>query len=300
MLKRKLTLMVIPDTQNVSRQLTVPVWLLYAGCTVVACLLLASVFFGTEFLGERLNEAELSRLEAENQELADKYESLRWSLAETESRYSDLVQKEIALRTIFDLPQVNPDERKLGIGGPVSPAVADMSESQQLAYSTEAEVDHLLRLSSFELEKYAEVEESLLELRERLSHTPSIWPSRGWFSSGFGYRSDPFTGTRHFHRGVDIANHQGTPVVATADGVVKEYGSYGRMGKMLVIDHGFGFITRFGHLANIKVKRGQKVERGQLIATMGSSGRTTGPHLHYEVWRNGKPLNPMNFILNDL
>ena len=240
------------------------------------------------------------RLEDENARLADKFEQLRWSMAESESRYNNLVQKEIALRTIFDLPQVNPDERKLGIGGPVAPAVATMSETELVALKTEATVDHLLRLSSFELEKYGEVEQELVTLQERLDHTPSIWPSRGWFSSGFGMRNDPFTGTRHMHRGIDIANHQGTPVVSPADGIVKELGSYGRMGKMLVIDHGYGYVTRYGHLAQIKVKRGQRVERGELIATMGSSGRTTGPHLHYEVWRNGKPLDPMKYILNDL
>lgn len=292
--------MVVPDTHSVSRQLTVPVWLLYAGGLTAVILLFASVFLGSKYLDVKLDEAELSRLELENRHLAEKFENLRWTISETESRYNDLIQKEIALRTIFDLPQVSPDERKLGIGGPISPAVASMSETQQLALKTEVEIDHLLRLSSFELEQYSEVEGSLVELKDRLDHTPSIWPSRGWFSSGFGMRNDPFTGYRHFHRGLDIANHQGTPVVATADGVVKELGSYGRMGKMLVIDHGFGFVTRYGHLAQFKVKQGERVQRGQLVATMGSSGRTTGPHLHYEVWRNGKPLNPHTYILNDL
>jgi hypothetical protein len=292
--------MVVPDTQSVSRQLTVPVWAFFAGGIAAIVLLFASVFFGTQYLNIELDQAELSRLEAENVQLANKFEELRWSLAESESRYNDLIQKEIALRTIFDLPQVNPDERKLGIGGPLSPAVAQMSKTELLAYKTEAAVDHLLRLSSFELEKYGEVEEEMVTLKDRLQHTPSIWPTRGWYSSGYGMRNDPFTGIRHFHRGIDIANHQGTPIVATADGVVKETGTYGRMGKMLVIDHGYGYITRYGHLAQFKAKRGQRVERGELVATMGSSGRTTGPHLHYEVWRNGKPLDPMQHILNEL
>ena len=292
--------MVVPDTKSVSRQLTIPVWLLFAGGGLATVLLFAAVFFASQYVDVKLDQAELARLQDENVALADKFENLRWSLSETESRYNDLIQKEIALRTIFDLPQVNPDERKLGIGGPVPPVVASMSESEKTALTTEAEIDHLLRLSSFELEKYAEVENSMVELKDRLDHTPSIWPTRGWFASGYGMRSDPFTGYRQFHRGIDIANHQGTPVVAPASGVIKEIGTFGRMGKMLVIDHGFGYITRFGHLAQVKVQRGQKVERGEMIASMGSSGRTTGPHLHYEVWRNGKPLNPMNFILNEL
>jgi len=102
------------------------------------------------------------------------------------------------------------------------------------------------------------------------------------------------------HRGIDVANHKGTPIIAPADGRVRKYSNEGNMGLMLVIDHGYGFVTRYGHLAEVKVTRGQKVKRGDIIATIGNSGRTTGPHLHYEVWRNSKVLNPTKYILNKM
>ena len=300
MFRNKLTFLIVPDSSGVSKQLSVPVWFLYTSLLVVVLLVFASFFLASEFFGDRVNEAELAKLKAENGQLAEKFENLRWSLAETDSRYNQLVQKEIALRTIFDLPEISTEERQLGIGGPGALSVAQMSETQKLAYSTEAEVDCLLRLSGFELEKYAEVEQALHDLDDRLDHTPSIWPTKGWYSCGYGMRDNPFTGYREFHRGIDVANHAGTPVIAPADGRVKEFGKYGKMGKMLVIDHGYGFVTRYGHLSKVEVKRGQRVKRGDVIAKMGSSGYSTGPHLHYEVWRNGKPLNPRNFILNKM
>ena len=110
---------------------------------------------------------------------------------------------------------------------------------------------------------------------------------------------DPFTGYKQMHRGIDIANHTGTPIIATADGVVKATQSSAGMGKFVVINHGYGFQTRYGHLSQIKVKAGQHVKRGDVIALMGSTGYSTGPHLHYEVIRNGNFLNPAKYILNE-
>ncbi|MBU0985190.1 MAG: M23 family metallopeptidase, partial [candidate division Zixibacteria bacterium] len=279
MLKKRLTLLIVPDSSGVSKQLCVPVWSLVAGCALLLTLLFASFFLASAFFVDQVDKSELDRLKQENAQMAEKYETLRWNLAETDSRYSELVNKEIALRTIFDLPEIDPEERQLGIGGPSAPITVPVSETQMLAYRTEAEVDRLLRLSRFELEKYGEVEDLLTDLKDRLDHTPSIWPTKGWNSSGFGMRHDPFTGYKSYHRGLDIANKAGTPIIAPADGKVKEYGTYGNMGKMLVIDHGYGFVTRYGHLASVDVKRGERVKRGQVVATMGNSGYTTGPHL---------------------
>lgn len=131
-----------------------------------------------------------------------------------------------------------------------------------------------------------------------LASTPAIRPSRGWETSGFGYRKSPFTGLREFHKGLDIANRQGTPVIATADGIVSYTGYKGLLGKTLVIDHGHGMMTRYGHAHEILVETGDVVKRGDKIATIGSTGRSTGPHLHYEVLLNGIRVNPDKYILN--
>lgn len=300
MFGKKLTFLIVPDSSGVSRQLTVQVWYFWAGLILITGLLFASSFLASAFLSDRVDETELARLQSENEQLSQKYEELRWSLSETDIRYNELVQKEIALRQVFGLPEINIDERQLGVGGPSGLSVATMSETAKVAYATEKEVDRLLRLSSFELEKYAEVETGLIELEDRLRHTPSIWPTRGWLSRGYGMKDDPFTGYRRLHRGIDISNNTGTPIIAPASGRVKTVMTDRGMGKMIVIDHGYGFISRYGHLSSIGVKRGQKVSRGDIIGLMGSTGYSTGPHLHYEVWRNGKVLNARNYILNDM
>jgi murein DD-endopeptidase MepM/ murein hydrolase activator NlpD len=156
-----------------------------------------------------------------------------------------------------------------------------------------------LTLASITQEKVFEsLYEGLKSQRNLLSSTPSIRPTEGWLSSGFGYRVSPFTGLREFHKGLDFAGRKGTKIIAPADGVVSFTGRNGSYGKMIKIDHGHGIITRYGHLQKALKKRGEAVKRGDVIALMGNTGHSTGPHLHYEVLLNGLPVNPKKYILN--
>jgi len=300
MLKKKLTLMVVPDSSGVARELQLPVALLYSAVIGAVVLLALCFFLASEFFGDRVTQQELTSLQVENDQLMEKYAQIREDMSQTDARYQELVQKEIKLRIMFNLPEIGEEERSLGIGGPISPGLASMSDAQQVAYSTEMEVNRILRLSRFELENFEQVETELSGLKDRLDHTPSIWPTRGWKGRGFGLHTDPFTGYRRPHHGLDIANNVGTPVVATADGKVSSAAKVGRMGNMIVIKHGYGFMTRYGHLSKFAVKPGQKVKRGDIIGYMGNTGYSTGPHLHYETWRNGKAQNPNDFILNKM
>lgn len=300
MFKKKLTLVIVPDSSEVSRQLSVRVWYLWAALGLVTILIFCSFFLTSEYVQTQITNAELVKLQQENQKLSQKYEEIRWTLAETDNRYAELVTKEIALRQVFGLPEINLEERQLGIGGPGGKSLTSLSETEQIAYATEVEVDRLLRLSSYELEKYAEVEAGLNDLKDRLDHTPSIWPTKGWLSRGYGMKNDPFTGYRRLHRGMDISNNTGTPIIAPAEGRVKAVMTDRGMGKMVVIDHGYGFISRYGHMSKILVKRGQTLARGDVIGKMGSTGYSTGPHLHYEIWKSGKVLNPQDYILNEM
>ena len=300
MWKNKLTLMLIPGATGILKQLRVPVGAIYLVVGVVLTLIISSTFFSAQFFSDKVAEKELKQLQAENQELKARFEQMRWYLAEVENRYQELVKKEVYLRSLFDLPEIEPQERQLGVGGPAPDTLLTLSDAEREAVVTETEVDRLLKLSQFELEKYGEVEEALQGLKDRLAHTPSIWPTQGWISRGYGMKFDPFTGMKQMHRGIDIANHRGTPIVATADGRVKRVGTSGGLGKTVVIDHGYGFQTRYGHLSEIKVVRGQRVKRGDVIGLMGSTGYSTGPHLHYEVLRGGRPLNPLKYILNEM
>jgi murein DD-endopeptidase MepM/ murein hydrolase activator NlpD len=128
--------------------------------------------------------------------------------------------------------------------------------------------------------------------------TPSIWPTHGWLSSSMGNRSDPFTGEKDFHPGLDISADKGDPVYATADGKVVNAAAAGNYGNLVILDHGYGLETRYGHLSAFKVELGQTVKRGDLVGLVGSTGRATSSHLHYEVRANGRILNPLQLLLN--
>jgi len=126
--------------------------------------------------------------------------------------------------------------------------------------------------------------------------TPSIWPVAGWLSSSFGTRKDPFSSGRDFHPGLDISADYGQPVLATGDARVATAGMNGAYGNMVMLDHGYGIITKYGHLSRIVVSDGQQVKRGDVIGFVGSTGRSTGAHLHYEVWMNGRLTNPLTLL----
>ena len=128
--------------------------------------------------------------------------------------------------------------------------------------------------------------------------TPSIWPTHGWLSSSMGNRADPFTGEKDFHPGLDISADKGDPVYATADGKVVNASAAGNYGNLVILEHGYGIETRYGHLSAFKVKVGEAVKRGDLLGLVGSTGRATSSHLHYEVRANGRILNPLQLLLN--
>lgn len=141
--------------------------------------------------------------------------------------------------------------------------------------------------------------ERIASQRDLLGATPSVRPTGGWLSSGFGYRTDPFTKRKKLHKGLDFAANIGTPIYAPADGVVSFSGREGGYGKIVSIDHGYGLVTRFAHTSRLLVKTGQKVSRWDKIAEVGNTGRSSGPHLHYEVRLNGVPVNPEKYILSN-
>jgi murein DD-endopeptidase MepM/ murein hydrolase activator NlpD len=136
-----------------------------------------------------------------------------------------------------------------------------------------------------------------IESRQALARaTPSVWPVIGWFTSGYGTRKDPFNGSPDFHAGLDISADRGTPVWATADGTVESAGYNGNYGNSVLVTHGYGISTRFGHLSRYAVSAGQKVRRGQVIGYVGATGRATSSHLHYEILINGQPINPLRLL----
>ena len=146
------------------------------------------------------------------------------------------------------------------------------------------------------MESVGDIKDYLSQQRDLYVATPKGWPVEGHITSPYGDREHPMTGAREFHGGVDIAAEPGRPVRATADGIVSFAGWSGPNGNLVVLEHGFGFSTFYAHNKKVAVKIGQKVKRGDIVGYIGSTGNSTGPHVHYEVWRNGRSTNPEAFI----
>jgi len=190
----------------------------------------------------------------------------------------------------------------VGMGGPSPSDVREKLKAGRdeagLVQQMRTDVERLKSEAVSREDSLSELEKLLQTKKEMLVHTPSVWPVQGWVTSGFGFRTNPFTGLTQMHEGLDISNRLGTPVIAPADGIVSATGKDFSYGNVVVISHGFGVTTHFYHLSKILVSAGQKMRRGDKIAEVGTTGKSTGPHLHYEVKVNGIPVNPTRYILN--
>lgn len=195
------------------------------------------------------------------------------------------------------LPMDSPYTGQGGDDEEISSGVATPREGEWLG-ALDERATHLGANAEVRVESLASLLDQLEDKQDKLASSPSVWPSRGWLTSRFGARVSPFTGRRQMHAGLDIAAANGTAIVAPARGRATFVGTKGPLGRALVIDHGFGVKTMYGHTSEIFVKAGQTVERGQKIAAIGNSGRSTGPHLHYVVEVNGAPRNPLDYIFD--
>jgi murein DD-endopeptidase MepM/ murein hydrolase activator NlpD len=229
------------------------------------------------------------------QRFAEKINALKEELVQ-------LNQFEEQIRMVANIDHSNGQDGLFGVGGSapddLDPNIELTAQHKPLIKEMHHQISQLNRASTHQRTGFESLLEKLEAKRNLLAHTPAIRPVSGWVSSRFGYRRSPFTGKREFHKGLDIANHVGTPVVATANGIVTYSGKKGMLGNLVVIDHGHGLVTRYGHIGELKAEVGDAVERGQVIALMGNTGKSTGPHLHYEVRLNGLPVNPISYIQN--
>ncbi len=294
------TVIVVSDHSQAVRKFRVPrEWLRNAayvgGAVAVFGLLTIGHYFA--LLGA---SSENSVLKEENAQLRSQILLVQEKVAHISSTLDRVERFDAKLRSA--VTQLQDPERNLAIG-PVGNSDS-LTAIPGPAPAGEANISALPgKLSSLESEA-ARQEQSLRELQEyfddqrsQLASTPSIWPARGWVTSDFGTRIDPYTAERKMHQGMDIATPHGQSVYTPSDGSVVFIGTEGGYGKVLVVDHGYGVKTRYGHLSEIFVHLGARVKRGDRIAAVGNTGRSTGPHLHYEVRVNGIPENPRKFIL---
>ncbi|MCX7836191.1 MAG: M23 family metallopeptidase [bacterium] len=246
------------------------------------------------FIGLWVAERKMMEVSSKNQILKSQMMTLSTKVKALQQKLGELMKTDEMMRTGLGLPTINEETRQAGIGGTINPLTIE-DETDELT----KEIQLLEREMILQQQSYQEISEGIKRQQAIVEHTPSIRPmATGFFGSSFGYRRDPFTGKIAMHEGIDINVPVGTPVYATAPGVVKIAKYLSNYGQVVVIDHYYGYQTVYAHLSSYRVRVGEKVKRGDIIAFSGNSGRSTGPHLHYEVRQNNRPVDPMDFLFD--
>ena len=277
----------------------------FALIVVLLSFVISIAVFGVYLaINETINPNSAVRvLRSENEDLKEK---LKTSLSEFKDINNTLDSISLInndLRLATNLEPIEDDQRDIGIGGSIFDNVdpTNTDEMQLLISSLQNSIDEAQLKIEFEKKNYSVIETTLADNQKLYDAIPAIKPSAGNYGDRFGIRHHPILKIRRMHNGVDMLANTGTSVYAPGAGKVEFVGRKGGFGKTIIINHGFGYKTLYGHLSKYKVKRGQKIKRGDLIGLTGSSGKlSTGPHLHYEVRHNGIALNPRNFIFDDV
>lgn len=289
------TLILIPDVRSTPRKLRVPVrlvrWALRA--SAVAGLAVGGSLVHYVWLNGQVSEIEALRLE--NAALSGQVHEYNVTFGSVEAQIARLQRTVTKLGVVSGVEQTLPgsDGATGGLGGATWAETAPPSRDPEIA------LESLSRSLSDLTARSTRIESFYADQTELLASTPSIWPVRGYLSSGYGRRQDPFTGQRSFHPGIDVSAPRGSEIKAPADGVVVSVGKRRAYGQAIVINHGFDVVTRYGHLDRYNVRAGQRVRRGDVIGFVGNTGRSSAPHLHYEVWVRDKLQNPIHYILDE-
>jgi murein DD-endopeptidase MepM/ murein hydrolase activator NlpD len=249
--------------------------------------------------------AEIAQKRAlENYEL--QFEILNKKLNQIEAVVSNIEDRDNNLyRVYFEASSIPEEQRKAGFGGVNRYKDLEGYDNSELIISTAKRLDILSKQTVVQSRSLDEIERLAANKAELIEAIPSIQPIKNEdlkrMASGYGYRKDPFTKKRRFHYGMDFTAKKGTPIYATGNGIVKRADNRSSgYGKHIRIDHGFGYVSLYGHLNKYNVRRGQKVKRGDIIGYVGNTGRSAGPHLHYEIFKDNKRINPLNFYYGNL
>ncbi len=325
------TILLVPDRDAKVKKIRLEHRMLVRVAVCAALVALALIGALAHYFTVVGKVAENELIRAENLELQNRWREAEQKFAHINDELDRVKRLNANLRHItslndpdrkLNMPQPEPGQAApefVGGGIATEPATSGMgpigkiaggegrmiADGDAKAVAAEQDQDLLKSLDNLDKKVKAQEQEARAlksyfeDQQALLASAPSIWPVRGWVTSDFSVRLDPYTGERVMHEGIDVAASSGTPVRAPADGTVVFSGLEGGYGHVLVIDHGYGLKTRYGHLLRIDVKVGEKVKRGQFVAAVGNTGRSTGPHLHYEVRVNGVADNPRKFILEE-
>ena len=288
--KRYSTIVFVPHARAKFRKLRVSHRALLSAAALITTSLCLSTFFSVQYFNSLHRTHELSKLKRENSQLQQANEQFSKSVESLRGQLKNVEEKTRKLAIIAGVNAVD-EGATGGVGG-----TRQNQAIPGIPYSDE--IDKMNFRSRRLYSQLSVLEGKFEERSQLLSSTPSISPIRGILTDGFGGRSDPFTGEPSTHQAIDISSSAGQPVRAPADGIVVKAEWANGYGNVIYLAHGYGYSTRYGHLSGFKVKPGDKVKRGDVIGMVGSTGRSTGPHLHYEVRVNDQAVNPLAYILN--
>ena len=307
MLEERFRLMILSKDGTGLKQISLT-WNKFCLAVIVLVLIFAGMTAFTLGVFTRLyHNYRVVSLENDKEKLQTELLTIKERVASLSTQLAQIETTSDELRSIADLPPIDEDVRQVGVGGPSYAAFLDYSDTADPLGKTAVEVkldlEKLGRAIRLEKHSMAEIAARMSQQQDRIDHFPSINPVLGGpITSEFGWRTDPFTKKLDFHPAVDITVRKGTKVLATADGVVEiartSHTPSQTYGNMIVIDHGYGLKTRYAHLSKLYVRRGQRVKKWEAIGEVGTTGRSQGPHLHYEVMAKGKQQDPRNFIYN--
>jgi murein DD-endopeptidase MepM/ murein hydrolase activator NlpD len=287
--KRYSTIIFVPHARAKFRKLKVSHRLLFSILSLVSTSLCLSTFFSVQYFTSLSQTHELSKLRRENRELQTANEQFGKSVESLRTQLHTVEDRTRKLAIIAGITTLD-EASQGGSGGLRNDALAGSPYRD--------DVDKMSFRSTRLNKDLSQLEEKFVAQSRLLSSTPSIAPVRGILTDGFGGRSDPFTREPGQHNAIDISSASGQPIRSPADGIVVKAEWASGYGNVVYISHGYGYSTRYGHLAGFAVRPGAKVKRGETIGYVGSTGRSTGPHLHYEVRVNNNPVNPLEYILN--
>ena len=294
------TVLVLSDAAAAPRKLHISKRVAAVLASVFSLICLGFSFFVYEYVNLNVRMLELKHLRRE----AGAQSAMTEKIRQLEGEISKVRELDQRVRVAIGLDKAEVSSAVLAQGGADSETRNALRDA--MAQRAGRLMDWVMGDLTTLAQEIASREQSLRELQTHLDKktavlaaTPTILPTKGLVTAGFGYRKSPFTGKREFHEGMDIAALSGTPVVATADGIVRFAGPAASYGNVVFIDHGHGFATAYGHNSTIRVHARQRVRRGEVIAYVGNTGRTTGPHVHYEVHLDGVASNPMKYAVDN-
>jgi murein DD-endopeptidase MepM/ murein hydrolase activator NlpD len=300
MAKRRWTLVLVPHGSEPSRIVEISYGLLRLVSGAVGGVVVLGLIAGYVTVSHTTDLSRAARLQQENASLAREIGELHGRLVTLADTLTRISQRDARIRVLANLDPIDPQVQAAGIGGPASPkiALAGLTGVSRRTADIRVDLGALIRRANLLASSFKEAADSLALHTARLAATPSIMPTQGWLSSAFSsMRTHPILHMARPHEGIDVSAPMGSPIEAPAAGVVTDAGWETGYGNTIIIDHGFGIVTKFAHASKLLVKNGQRVSRGQRIALVGNSGLATGPHLHYEVHVNGRPVNPLKYVL---